>query len=165
MATDSVEYIRNRYHDNTEIIDGKRYTTSEDPNKLTNDDFLELMLEELKLQDPTKPMDSASMLDSQMQMSGIETNLATIEAMKSLQESFAQMNLSSATNIIGRIVEDGNMGDDGNNKSYQISFVESVDGKVEATGYQVIGYNSENGSLILAKEMSKIDYDNITKIY
>merc|ERR1711879_380645 len=87
---------------------------------LTNEDFLKLMLEELKLQDPTKPMDSASMLDSQMQMSSIQTNLSTIEAMESLQNSFSQMALASATDVIGRIVEDGNMGQDGNPKSFQI---------------------------------------------
>lgn len=144
---------------------GQQYTAGISNDGLTNEDFLKLMLEELKLQDPTKPMDSASMLDSQMQMSSIQTNLSTIDAMKSLQESFAQMNLSSATNIIGRIIEDGNIGEDGNPKSYQISSVESVDGKVEATGYQVIGYNSETGSLILSEDMSKIKYDNITKVY
>merc|ERR1711879_673340 len=104
---------------------------------LTNEDFLKLMLEELKLQDPTKPMDSASMLDSQMQMSSIQTNLSTIEAMESLQNSFSQMALASATDVIGRIVEDGNMGQDGNPKSFQITSVESDEGKVVATGYQV----------------------------
>ncbi|PLY10426.1 MAG: hypothetical protein C0626_05460 [Arcobacter sp.] len=85
--------------------------------------------------------------------------------MESLQNSFSQMALASATDVIGRIVEDGNMGQDGNPKSFQITSVESDEGKVIATGYQVIGYDSESGSLILAEDMSKIDYDNITKIY
>ncbi|WP_298753737.1 flagellar hook capping FlgD N-terminal domain-containing protein [uncultured Arcobacter sp.] len=144
---------------------GQQYTAGISNDGLTNEDFLKLMLEELKLQDPTKPMDSASMLDSQMQMSSIQTNLSTIEAMESLQNSFSQMALASATDVIGRIVEDGNMGQDGNPKSFQITSVESDEGKVIATGYQVIGYDSESGSLILAEDMSKIDYDNITKIY
>jgi flagellar basal-body rod modification protein FlgD len=144
---------------------GQQYTAGVSNDGLTNEDFLKLMLEELKLQDPTKPMDSASMLDSQMQMSSIQTNLSTIEAMESLQNSFSQMALASATDVIGRIVEDGNMGQDGNPKSFQITSVESDEGKVVATGYQVIGYDSESGSLILSEDMSKIDYDNITKIY
>ncbi len=55
--------------------DGNSYTTGVSNDKLTNDDFLKLMLTELKYQDPTKPMDSASMMDSQLQMSSIETNL------------------------------------------------------------------------------------------
>ena len=59
------------------------------------------MVEELKMQDPTKPMDSQRMLDTQMQMSSIETNLQTIEAMKSLTESFSQTAFSNAANVIG----------------------------------------------------------------
>ena len=59
----------------------------------------------MKQQDPTKPMDSQSMLDSQMQMSTIETNLDMSTSMKALQQSFAQMNLSTATNVIGKVVE------------------------------------------------------------
>ncbi|WP_419765545.1 MAG: flagellar hook assembly protein FlgD [Arcobacter sp.] len=144
---------------------GQSYTAGVSNDGLTNEDFLKLMMEELKLQDPTKPMDSASMLDSQMQMSSIQTNLSTIEAMESLQNSFSQMALAASTDVIGRIVEDGNIGQDGNPKSFQVTSVESDEGKVVATGYQVIGYDSESGSLILAEDMSKIDYDNITKIY
>jgi len=144
---------------------GQSYTAAVSNDGLTNDDFLKLMLEELKLQDPTKPMDSASMLDSQMQMSSIQTNLSTIEAMESLKNSFSQMALATSTDVIGRIVEDGNMGQDGNPKSFQITSVESDEGTVIATGYQVIGYDSESGSLILSEDMSKINYDNITKIY
>ncbi len=144
---------------------GQSYTSGISNDGLTNEDFLKLMLEELKLQDPTKPMDSASMLDSQMQMSSIQTNLSTIEAMESLQNSFSQMALATATDVIGRIVEDGNLGDDGVPRSYQITSVEADEGEVIATGYQVIGYDSESGKLLLSEEMSKINYDNITKIY
>ncbi|MDZ7819063.1 MAG: flagellar hook capping FlgD N-terminal domain-containing protein [Aliarcobacter sp.] len=41
-------------------IDGNSYTSAISNDQLTNDDFLKLMIQELKLQDPTKPMDSAS---------------------------------------------------------------------------------------------------------
>ncbi|WP_428024118.1 flagellar hook capping FlgD N-terminal domain-containing protein [Arcobacter sp.] len=149
----------------TTTANGQTYTKTISNDGLTNEDFLKLMLEELKLQDPTKPMDSASMLDSQMQMSSIQTNLSTIEAMKSLQNSFAQMALASATDVIGRIVENGSYGQDGNLKSFQITSVESLDGEVVATGYEVIGYDKENGKLLLSEDMSQIKYDNITKIY
>ena len=73
---------------------GNTYTSAVSNDKLTNSDFLKLMLEELKLQDPTKPMDSSQMMQNQMQMSTIETNTATIEAMKSLQNSFGKDNFS-----------------------------------------------------------------------
>ena len=40
-------------------IDGNSYTTAISNDKLTNDDFLKLLLEEMKMQDPTNPMDSS----------------------------------------------------------------------------------------------------------
>ena len=46
------------------------------------------MIQELKLQDPTKPMDSAKMLSTQMQMSTISTNQEMIKAMQSIQTAF-----------------------------------------------------------------------------
>jgi len=144
---------------------GQSYTSAISNDGLTNEDFLTLMLEELKLQDPTSPVDSASMLDSQMQMSSIQTNLSTIEAMESLQNSFSQMALASATDVIGRIVENGSYGDSGAPKGFSITSVESVDGEIIAKGYEITGYDSDSGALILSEEQSSINYDNITKIY
>lgn len=146
-------------------IDGNSYTTAVSNDKLTNEDFLNLMLEEMKMQDPTKPMDSQSMLDSQMQMSSIETNLATIEAMKALQNSFSQIALASATDVIGRIVEDGTYGQSGEPKGYMVSSVEMLDGEIIVKGYETIGYDSENDQLIYSETQSSINYNNITKIY
>ena len=146
-------------------IDGNSYTTAVSNDKLTNEDFLNLMLEEMKMQDPTKPMDSQSMLDSQMQMSSIETNLATIEAMKALQNSFSQMALASATDVIGRIVEDGTYGQSGEPKGYMVSSVEMLDGDIIVKGFETIGYDSENDQLIYSETQSSINYNNITKIY
>lgn len=159
MAIDNVQV------NNSVGTDGNSFTTSISNDKLTNDDFLRLMLEEMKMQDPTKPMDSQRMLDSQMQMSGIETNLATIEAMKSLQNSFAQTALASASNIIGKIVEDGNLGQSGEPKGYKVAAIESIDGNISVKGYEIIGYDAEAQELILSTEQSTLAYDKITKIY
>ena len=159
MAVDSVTV-------NSSVgTDGNAYTSAISNDRLTNQDFLTLMLEEMKMQDPTKPMDSSSMLDSQMQMSSIETNLATIDAMKSLQGSFSQMALASATAVIGRIVEDGTYGESGDLKGYMVSSVESIDGEIVVKGYESIGYDSENQQLIYSDTLSAISYNNITKIY
>lgn len=119
-------------------IDGNSYTSSISNDQLTNEDFLKLMIQELKLQDPTKPMDSAQMLSTQMQMSNISTNQATIEAMKSLQTSFSQTALSNAANIIGKNIEDGNVGEDGVNKAYTVRSVENVDGEVQVKAQQIL---------------------------
>ncbi len=118
---------------------GNSYTTGVSNDTLTNDDFLKLMLTELKYQDPTKPMDSASMMDSQLKMSSIETNLEMANAMKALQTSFAQTSLSSATNVMGRTIENGQKNDDGSLKSYKVNTVELKNGDVYLNAQEIIG--------------------------
>jgi len=119
-------------------VDGNSYTSSVSNDQLTNQDFLKLMLEELKMQDPTKPMDSQQMLDTQMQMSSMNTNLKTIETMEKLASSFAQSNLSNAANVIGKNVEDGNIGENGVNKAYTVRSVENIDGEVNVKAQQIL---------------------------
>src|SRR5574344_860544 len=63
------------------------------------------MIEELKLQDPTKPMDSAKMLSTQMQMSTLNANMEMIKALQSIQTAFTQSSLSTATGVIGKNIE------------------------------------------------------------
>ena len=120
-------------------VDGNSYTSSISNDKLTNDDFLRLMLEEMKMQDPTKPMDSAALMDSQLKMSTIEANIDMQKAMNQLQASYASSALSTAANMIGHIVEDGQIGDDGLAKSYKVETVENKDGELFATARQLIG--------------------------
>jgi flagellar basal-body rod modification protein FlgD len=158
MAIDNVQV-------NT-VVDasGNTYTSAVSNDKLTNSDFLKLMLEELKLQDPTKPMDSNQMMQNQMQMSTIETNAATIDAMKSLQTSFAQSALASAANIIGQVVENGEMGEGGTLKQFKVNSVESNGGELYLKGYQIVGYNSETSQLIYDTEATTIAYNNITRV-
>ncbi|RXJ90204.1 flagellar biosynthesis protein FlgD [Arcobacter sp. CECT 8983] len=118
--------------------DGNSYTTSVANDELTNNDFLRLMLEQLKMQDPTKPMDSEQMLTTQMQMSSINTNLETIKTMQYLADSFKQSNISNAATIIGKNIEDGNVGDNGVTKAYTVNSVETVDGEVILKARQIL---------------------------
>ncbi|MFA7083314.1 MAG: flagellar hook capping FlgD N-terminal domain-containing protein [Arcobacteraceae bacterium] len=143
---------------------GNSYTSAVSKDKLTNSDFLRLMLEELKLQDPTKPMDSSQMMQNQMQMSTIETNTETIKAMKSLQNSFSQSALASASNIIGQIIENGEMGDNGVTQQFKVNSVESVDGTLYLEGFKIIGYNNETNQLLFDTEPTRIEYNNITRV-
>lgn len=134
MAVDNVQV-------NTSTgVDGNAYTSSVSNDELTNDDFLKLMIQELKLQDPTKPMDSKQMLASQMQMSTISTNQEMVKAMASLQTSYAQTALSNAANVIGKNVEDGNIGENGITKAYTVRSVETVDGQVQVKAQQILYY-------------------------
>ena len=119
-------------------IDGNSYTTAISNDKLSNDDFLKLMIQELKLQDPTKPMDSAKMLSTQMQMSTISTNQEMIKAMQSMQTAFTQSSLSNASGIIGKNIEDGNIGSDGVTKAYTVRSVENIDGEIQVKAQQML---------------------------
>lgn len=117
---------------------GNSYTTSVSNDQLSNSDFLQLMLQELKLQDPTKPMDSQQMLSTQMQMSSIDTNQKLVESMEALKTSFTQSSLSNASSVIGKNIEDGNVSDTGINKAYTVTSVENVDGQVQVVAREIL---------------------------
>lgn len=119
-------------------VDGNTYTTSISNDQLTNEDFLNLMIQELKLQDPTSPMDSKEMLSTQMQMSTIQTNQETIAALSSLKESFNQSALSNAASVIGKSIEDGNLNENGVNKAYTVRSVENVDGEIQVRAQEIL---------------------------
>jgi flagellar basal-body rod modification protein FlgD len=121
-------------------VDGNSYTTAISNDKLTNDDFLKLLLEEMKMQDPTKPMDSSALMDSQLKMSTIESNLDMATAMKALQTSYATSALAASANLIGKIVEDGTLDSAGLLKSYEVQTVENVDGELYLNAKQLTGY-------------------------
>lgn len=114
-------------------IDGSLYTSAVSNDQLTTNDFLKLMIEELKLQDPTKPMDSAKMLDKQMQMSTLNSNLSMVKTLESIQKAFNQSSLSTATGIIGKHVENGDIGENGVNKAFVVKSIENEDGEILAT--------------------------------
>jgi flagellar basal-body rod modification protein FlgD len=119
-------------------VDGNSYTTAISNDTLTNDDFLKLMIQELKMQDPTKPTDSAQMLSTQMQMSSINTNQEMIKAMQSMQTAFSQSSLSNASGIIGKNVEDGNVNQSGVSKAYTVRSVENVDGDIQVKAQEIL---------------------------
>ena len=141
-------------------IDGNSYTASISNDKLTNDDFLKLMLEELKMQDPTKPMDSQRMLDSQMQMSSIETNLSLVKSMESLTQAYSQSALSNASSVIGRTVEDGNINEQGINKAYTVTSVANEDGEITVKGKEILFVEQ----LIKDSEGELLNYNTIGEI-
>lgn len=119
---------------------GNTYTTAVSNDELQSEDFITLMLTELKLQDPTNTVDSASMLSTQLQLSTLEANTATVDAMESLQSTFEQSALSNSAAIIGNIIENGDTDSDGNAKQYKVSSVSMNDGTISLTAYELTGY-------------------------
>jgi flagellar basal-body rod modification protein FlgD len=119
---------------------GNVYTSAVSTEGLQSEDFVTLMLTELSLQDPTAPVDSASMMNTQLQLSTLEANLATVEAMESLQTSFQQSALSSSSALIGNIVENSETDDEGKLKQYKVSSVEGTDGTILLSAHEITGY-------------------------
>lgn len=113
------------------------------------------MLTELKLQDPTAPMDSQRMLDTQMQMSQMNTNLKTVEAMETLVKTFNQSALTNAANVIGKTIENGNVGENGVNKAYTVVSVENVEGKVNLKAREILYLEDQ----VLDKDKNRINYN------
>ncbi len=124
-------------------VDGNSYTSSVSNDELTNNDFMKLMIQELKLQDPTKPMDSKQMLSSQMQMSTINANQEMVAAMTSLKTAYAQASLSNAANVIGKSVENGDVGENGINKAFTVRSVENVDGEIQVRAQEILYFERD----------------------
>jgi len=120
-------------------IDGNAYTSAVSNDTLTNADFLTLMLEEMKQQDPTKPMDSAALMDSQLKMSTIQSNQDVASAMAAMQKSYASSALSTAANMIGHSVKNGELDDKGEDKIYKVVTVNNKDGELYAKAQQFTG--------------------------
>lgn len=159
MAVDNVQV------NSTVGTDGNTYTSSISNDKLTNEDFLQLLLTEMKMQDPTKPMDSQRMMDSQLQMSTIEANLTMAESMEALKSSFAQTNLSTSAAMIDHVIENGEYSQDGTAKQFVVQSVEMQDEELYLIAHAIEGYDEENGQLILSNEQSAINFNSVTKIF
>ncbi|MFW6386415.1 MAG: flagellar hook capping FlgD N-terminal domain-containing protein [Bacillota bacterium] len=91
----------------------------EDGNKLGKDAFFELLITQMKTQDPLDPMDDRDYLAQMAQFS-------SLEQMQNLNDSFADMsklkNVSEGASLIGKTVESIEKDDDGE-KSKDISGV------------------------------------------
>lgn len=120
---------------------GNSYTSAVSNDKLTNEDFMQLLIEQIKNQDPTNPMDTAQMMDSQLKMSTIQANMDMAESMSSLQSAYGNSALSTAANLIGHIVEDGTIDEEGMGKSFKVETIENQDGELYANVRQMVGYD------------------------
>lgn len=143
---------------------GNQYTQSVSNDQLTTNDFMKLMIEELKLQDPTKPMDSSKMLDTQMQMSTLDANMEMIEALQAIETSFNQSSLSTAVGIIGKNVENGSTNSDGTLKAFTVESIENVDGEVMAIGREWL-YLHNGITLKDGDEYKTANYDENGNLY
>ncbi|WP_066166651.1 flagellar hook capping FlgD N-terminal domain-containing protein [Aliarcobacter cryaerophilus] len=143
---------------------GNKYTQSVSNDSLTTNDFLKLMIEELKLQDPTKPMDSSKMLSTQMQMSTLNANMEMIKALQSIQTAFSQSSLSTATGVIGKNVENGSTRSDGSLKPFTIESIENIDGEIQVVAREWL-YLHNGIAYKDGDELKAAEYDEVGNLY
>ena len=78
---------------------------SKDNSQVSSFEFLQLLTQQLKYQDPTNPMDNSQMLAQEAQFS-------TLEQMEALQSGFSEFaSVYKANSLMGQVVEIDNNGD------------------------------------------------------
>lgn len=163
---------------------GNTVTSAVSNDKLTSSDFIKLMLTELKLQDPTKAVDSTQMLNTQLQLSSLDASTATVKAMTALQSTFEQSALSSSASLIGNVIENGTTDSNGNANQFKVSSVSMKDGTINLTAYalnnyydvyyfgetsnssDVVNSSNENGTITLTNsDGNSYSYSTYNKTY
>ena len=93
-------------------------TTSGSKNSVSSFQFLQLLTEQLKYQDPTNPMDNTDMLAQEAQFS-------TLEQMEALQSGFSEFaSIYKANSLMGQVVDIDN---NGNNITGVVEYVNFSD--------------------------------------
>ncbi len=134
----------------TNLIDAPAGTN---PNGiLGKDDFMMLLLTELKYQDPTEPMDSDKILSQTSQLAGLEASENTNKALEQLAASLGASRDFSTIAAIGKIADTGSNAivyEEGSQPNFELYFSEAVaSGNVEvldANGNIIATIPIENG--------------------
>jgi flagellar basal-body rod modification protein FlgD len=143
-------------------VDGNSYTTAISNDKLTNNDFLKLLLEEMKMQDPTKPMDTNKLMDSQLKMSQIQANDDMSKSLDALTKTNRASSLSSAVSFMGKTIEDGTIDkENGIINSYLVKTIESTNGEVFVNSLKQIGFHHDIG-LVTTDDDGKETYEQLS---
>lgn len=120
---------------------GNAYTSNVSNDSLTSNDFLRLMIEELKMQDPTKPMDTDRMMESQLKMSTIDTNVKMAESLEALTKAYKTSSVASAVSLMGRTIENGSVNEQtGMISAFKVQTIESLNGEVYVNAKEALGF-------------------------
>jgi len=121
-------------------IDGKNI--GEDKSVLGKDDFLKLLLVELKNQDPTNPQDTDKILQQTSQLATLEASQNTNDALNNLSSSMTGSAQFATISSIGKMANTGQTDislEDGQPVDFDVYFPESIQsGEVEIVNSQGI---------------------------
>lgn len=102
---------------------------AKDKSALGKDDFLKLLLLELKYQDPTAPMDSEKILSQTSQLATLESAENTNKALETLATSLTSSMQYSGISAIGKIADTGSNGivlEEGKSTDFELYFPDDV---------------------------------------
>jgi flagellar basal-body rod modification protein FlgD len=105
-------------------------STAVNPNgSLGKDDFLKLLMLELKYQDPTSPMDSEKILTQTSQLATLEASTNTTTALDKLAAALTTSSQFSGISAIGKIADTGSNAlqlTDGSKTTFEMYFPSDV---------------------------------------
>lgn len=111
----------------TAVPDGPSGTNPK--GKLGKDDFLKLLLVELKYQDPTEPMDSEKILAQTSQLASLEASSNTNKALEELATSLSSSRDFSTIAAIGKMADTGSNAivyEEGSKPAFEIYFSNDI---------------------------------------
>lgn len=129
-------------------------TSTVNPNSvLGKDDFLKLLLLELKYQDPTAPMDSEKILTQTSQLAALESSENTNKALETLAASLNASMQYSGIAAIGKIADTGSNAivlEKGENADFELYYPDAV-----TTGQ--INILDKNGKILKTMDVGATD--------
>ena len=121
----------NAYGDNlaTNGVIGSVNNAVADKSKLGKDDFMNLLLTEMKYQDPTSPMDTEKILAQTSQLATLESSENTNTALESLAKSLSSSRQFGTIAAIGKTADLGNDSiahDESSSSNFEIFFPDNI---------------------------------------
>ena len=128
-------------------------TAAEDKSNLSKDDFLKLLLLELKYQDPTQPMDSEKILSQTSQLATLESAENTNKALETLASALSSSMQYSGIAAIGKLADTGSNAvllEKGSKVDFELYFPDDVStGKVNIL--------DKNGKILRSMDIGETD--------
>ena len=99
-------------------------------SQLTNDEFMQLFLKQLEMQDPTDPMDTDKMLEQTAYLSTMEMNKQMQDTLNTLSQKLQTQSEFNTISAIGKMADTGNryinVTDNDTSKSFELYFGDDI---------------------------------------
>lgn len=96
-----------------------------------------------------------------------ESNFDMLEdKLLKLQQVMVQLTVTNLVNIVDRVVEDGRINNNGQNKQFNVSSIQiSSDSSINLICHEVVGFDNIDKKYMLDDTLSYIPFINVVRIY